>query len=187
LTPQDIASNLEALIKLSKDVPFSRIPDHIEEKKKEISRLDEQIRKRHEDIKTLEETKETLELETSLANDLHDAALQGEKIITAKLRKCWNLLEELEKHGLDIYDEDISKFVKLIKNLREYYFNVKEVISEFEDLQSLKLQLEYLSKRLNELVKHKLMLEQDCAILENRIRVHYQKLSLIDELRSMGL
>jgi hypothetical protein len=44
-------------------------------------------------------------MEISLANDLHDAALQGEKIIiTAKLRKCWNLIEELEKHGLDIYD-----------------------------------------------------------------------------------
>ena len=74
---------------------FSRIPYHIEEKNKEISRLEAEIRKRREDIKTLEETKETLEMETSLANDLHDAALQGEKIITAKLRKCWNLIEEI--------------------------------------------------------------------------------------------
>jgi hypothetical protein len=61
-------------------------------------------------------------METSLANDLHDAALQGEKVTTAKLRKCWNLLAELEKHGLNIYDEDISKFVKLIKSLGEYGF-----------------------------------------------------------------
>jgi hypothetical protein len=128
-----------------------------------------------------------LELETSAVKDLHDATLQDEEIITAKLRKCRNLVEELEKHGLDIYGEDISKFVKLIKNLREYGFNVKEVISEFQDLLSLKLQLEYLPKRLNELLKHKLMLEQDCAALEYRIRVHYQKLALIDELRSMGL
>jgi hypothetical protein len=81
---------------------------------------------------------------TSVAKDLHGATLQDEKIITAKLRKCWNLLVELEKHGLDIYDEDISKFVKLIKNLREYDFDDKEVISEFQDLQALKLQLEYL-------------------------------------------
>ena len=88
--------------------------------------------------------------------------LQGQKIITAKLRECWNLLAELEKQGLDIYDEDISKFVKLIKNLREYDFDDKEVISEFQDLQALKLQLEYLQNRLNELVKHKLMLEQKC-------------------------
>ncbi|HKG42275.1 MAG TPA: hypothetical protein VKA98_09070 [Nitrososphaeraceae archaeon] len=72
------------------------------------------------------------------------------------------MLAELEKQGLDIYDEDISKFVKLIKNLREYDFDDKEVISEFQDLQALKLQLEYLQNRLNELVKHKLMLEKKC-------------------------
>jgi hypothetical protein len=166
LTPLDIASNLQALINLSKEIPFSKIPDHIEEKKNEISRLEAEIRKRHEDIKTLEETKETLEMETSLAKDLRDAALQDEKKTTAKVRKCCNLIEELEKHGLDIYNEDISKFVKLIKSLREEYgFNVKEVISELQDLQSLKLQLEYLQKRLNELVKRKLMLEQNCVIL----------------------
>ncbi|MCC2647443.1 MAG: hypothetical protein K0R16_246 [Nitrososphaeraceae archaeon] len=188
LTPLDIASNLQALINILKEVPFSRIPDYIREKKNEISRLDEQIRKRHEDIKKIEETKETLEMETSAAKELHDAALQDEKKTTTKLRKCWNLIEELEKHGLDIYNEDISKFVKLIKSLREEYgFNVKEVISEFQDLQSLKLQLEYLPNRVNELVKRKLMLEQNCVILENRISVHYQKLALIDELSSMGL
>ena len=72
------------------------------------------------------------------------------------------MLAELEKQGLDIYDEDISKFVKLIKNLREYDFDDKEVISEFQDLQALKLQLEYLQNRLNELAKHKLMLEKKC-------------------------
>ena len=45
LVPQDIASNLQALINLSKDIPFSKIPEHIEEKKNEISMLDEEIRK----------------------------------------------------------------------------------------------------------------------------------------------
>jgi uncharacterized protein (DUF3084 family) len=107
LISQDIASNLLALIKLSKKVPFSRIQDHIEEKKRKISKQDERIIEQHEYIKTLEERKETLELETSVAKDLHDAALQGEKKTTAKLRKCWNLLAELEKHGLDINDDDI--------------------------------------------------------------------------------
>jgi DNA repair exonuclease SbcCD ATPase subunit len=188
LAPQDIASNLQALINLSKDIPFSKMPERIEEKKKEKIQLEEEIRKLNEEIKSLKETKETLEMETSTAKDLRDAALQDEKKTTAKVRKCWNLLSELEKHGLDIYDEDISKIAKLIKNLREEYgFNVKEVISEFQDLQSLKLQLEYLPKRLEELLKRKLMLEQNCSTLENRISVHYQKLSLVDELISMGL
>ncbi len=61
----------------------------------------------------LEERKETLEIETSVVKDLHDVALQDEKIITAKLRKCWNLITELEEHGSDIYDEDISRFFRI--------------------------------------------------------------------------
>ena len=63
--------------------------------------------------KKREERKKTLEMETSVAKDLHDAALQSEKIITSILRECWNLITELEKHGLDIYDEDISRFFRI--------------------------------------------------------------------------
>jgi transposase len=33
LTPEDIASNLKELVKLSKDIPLAKIPEHIEEKK----------------------------------------------------------------------------------------------------------------------------------------------------------
>src|SRR5215212_3408247 len=86
LPPQDIASNLQALINLSKDIPFSKIPEHIEEKKKEISRLDEEIRKQHEDIKTLEERKDTLEIERSVAKELRDVSLQEEKTTSAELK-----------------------------------------------------------------------------------------------------
>ncbi|HEX6027914.1 MAG TPA: hypothetical protein VFY64_02630 [Nitrososphaeraceae archaeon] len=53
-------------------------------------------------------------METSVANDLHEAALQSEKVTTTKLRECWNLVTELEKHELDIYDdEDISRFFRI--------------------------------------------------------------------------
>ena len=82
MTALDIASNLQELINLSKEIPFSKIPDHIEEKKNEISRLEAEIGKRRKDIKTLEETKETFEMETSAVKELYDAALQDEKIIT---------------------------------------------------------------------------------------------------------
>jgi hypothetical protein len=57
-------------------------------------------------------------METSLANDLHDAALQSEKVTAAKLRECWNLITELEKHGLDI-------MMKIFLHLFEiYYLNI---------------------------------------------------------------
>ena len=34
LTPEEIASNLQAVINLSKEIPFGKMPEHIEEKKK---------------------------------------------------------------------------------------------------------------------------------------------------------
>ena len=37
LTPENIASNLQSLIKLSKDIPVAKITEYIEEKKKEIT------------------------------------------------------------------------------------------------------------------------------------------------------
>ena len=66
-------------------------------------------------------------------------------------------------------------------------FNVKEIILEFQDLQSLDLKLGYLSTRVKVVMYQKSILEQKCATLEDTLRVRYQKLALCDELKSMGL
>jgi hypothetical protein len=185
LAPQDMASNLQALINLSKEIPFANMPDYIKQKKNEITQLKQNIAKLHRDIKTLEESKDTLDIERSAAKELRYLASQEQKTITAELKEYSNRKAELEKYGLDI-DEDFPKFVKLVESLREYGFNVKEVISEFQDLHSLKLKLEYLQNRVNQLVNQKMSLERDCAILKHMLSVHSQKLSYLNELESMG-
>ncbi len=160
MTAEEIASNLQPLVNLSKEIPFAKIPDYIEEKKKEIARLDGEIRKLKEDIKILERTKEDLKIEISTAKELGEAALQEEQTTYAKISEFSNLKSELEKYGLNINHENIPKFVKLIKNLSDKGFNVKEITLEFQDLQSLELKLGYLSNRVNELLNQKLILEQ---------------------------
>jgi hypothetical protein len=185
LAPQDMASNLQALINLSKEIPFANMPDYIKQKKNEITQLEQNIAKLHRDIKTLEESKDTLDIERLAAKELRYLASQEQKTITAELKEYSNRKAELEKYGLDI-DEDFPKFVKLVESLREYGFNVKEVISEFQDLHSLKLKLEYLQNRVNQLVNQKMSLERDCAILKHMVSVHSQKLSYLNELESMG-
>src|ERR671926_427040 len=95
LTPQDIASNLQALINLSKDIPFSKIPEHIKEKKKEKTQIEE-------NIKTLEDRKGTLEIETSTAKEIHDVYLQEEKTTIAKLKQYSNFKTKLRKFGMPI-------------------------------------------------------------------------------------
>jgi len=41
LIPENIVSNLQALIKLSKDIPFAKRPEYIEKVKNEIIKLEE--------------------------------------------------------------------------------------------------------------------------------------------------
>ncbi len=106
-------SKVAALGQILKDMEFPADKNKVIEYVKQSSNA--QIK---EEVLTavqqkLEERKETLEIETSAVKDLHDVALQDKKIITAKLRKCWNLITELEKHGSDIYDEDISRFFRI--------------------------------------------------------------------------
>jgi Helix-turn-helix domain len=179
LPPQDIASNLQALINLSKDIPFSKIPEYIEEKKKEKTKLGE-------DIKTLKERKETSEMETSLSKELRDLALQEEKTTTAELREYSNLKAELRRYGLDIH-KDIPKFAKVVNSISNYGYDVDQVLSIFEDLESLKFLSEYLSNRVNQLFNQKMGLEEHCSTLQDMAISHSQKLYACDELKSMGL
>jgi hypothetical protein len=50
----------------------------------------------------------------------------------------------------------------------------------------LKLQLEYLPNQVNQLANQKMSLERDCAILKHMLSIYSQKLSSVNELKSMG-
>jgi hypothetical protein len=70
-----------------------------------------------EDIKTLRERKETLEMETLLEKELRDAALENERIATAQIREYLNLKAEL-KYGIPI--DDLPKPVQLLNEIRKH-------------------------------------------------------------------
>ena len=179
LTPEDIASNLKELVKLSKDIPLAKIPEYIEKKKKEIIKLKEYIQ-------TLKEKIETSEMETSLAEDLRDAALENERITSAEVGEYSNLKAELRRYGLDIH-KDIPKFAKVVNSIRNYGYSVNQVLSIFESLQSLKFLFGYLGNRVNQLFNQKMGLEQNCSTLQDMASSLSQKLYACDELKSMGL
>jgi transposase len=185
LAPQDIASNLQALINLSKDIPFSKIPEHIEEKKKEISRLDEEIRKQHEEIKSLKETKRELKIETSTAKELRDLSLQEEKTTTAELKEYSNFKTELRKYGIPI--DDLSKLVQLLYGIRQHGYDVEKVLSEYQDLQFFKDNQARLWRQSREWEDKNAGLRDECSFLKAEVSRHSQRLHTYDELESMGL
>jgi hypothetical protein len=186
LIPQDTASNFQALINLSKDIPFSKIPEHIEEKKKEISRLDEEIRKRREDIKSLEERKDTLEMETSTAKELCDAALENEKTTTAKIREYSNFKTELGKYDI-LIEDNLPKSVQLLYEISQRGYDVEKVLSEYLDLLFIKENRDIFWRQIDGLKHEKMNLQNECSFLKAEVSRHRQRLYTYDELESMGL
>ncbi|HYX54779.1 MAG TPA: helix-turn-helix domain-containing protein [Nitrososphaeraceae archaeon] len=179
LTAENIASNLLAVIKLSKDIPFSKIPGYIEEKKNEKRQLEE-------DIKTLKENKEALEMEISAAKDLRDAALENERITTAEIREYSNLKAELRRYGLTI-EEDIPKFVQVIHGIKRYEYDVDKVLSDYSDEQIKQIKLGRLSDQVKRLEDTKIKLQSECSFLNEQVDLHRQMLYVYQELKSMGL
>ncbi len=125
-------------------------------------------------------------MEISTAEDLRDATFENERITAAELREYSNLNAELRRYGLDIH-KDIPKFAKVVNSISNYGYNVNEVLSIFEDLESLKFLFGYLDDRVNQLLNQKMGLEQNCSILQDMASSHSQKLSSLNELKSMGL
>ena len=120
---EDIDSNLLALIKLSKDIPFAKIPDRIEEKKNDIIKLEK-------DIRILKEEKETLKIETSLEKYLRDADLAKEKTTVAELEEYSKFKRELKKYGLSI-EEDIPKFVQAVYGIKQQHgYDIDKILSD---------------------------------------------------------
>jgi len=178
LAPQDIASNLQALINLSKDIPFSKIPEHIKEKKKEKTQLEE-------NIKTLEEMKDTLKIETLTAKELRDVSLQEEKTTTAELKEYSNFKTELRKYGIPI--DDLPKMIQLLYGIRQHGYDVEKILSEYQDLQFFKDNQARIWRQTREWEDKKITLQDECSFLKAEVSKHRQRLSIYHELESLGL
>jgi hypothetical protein len=180
LTSKNIASNLNELIKLSKDIPFVKIPDHIEEKKNEITKLEEVI-------KTLKGKKEKLETEVSLAEELRDTALKNEKTTVAELREYSKFKTELGKYGLTV-DDDTRKLVQVIYGIKQRNeYDVGKILSEYSDIEFMQDKRDMLSNLVRTLEDKIVYLQGQCSFLESQVNLHNQRLYVYDELKSMGL
>jgi hypothetical protein len=180
LAPQDIASNLQALINLSKDIPFSKIPEHIEDKKNEKTQLEGDTKKQHKEIKSLKETKRDLKIEKSTVEELRDLALQEGKTNRDELKEFSNFKTELRKYGIPI--DDLPRLVQLLHGIRHSGYDPNKVLSEYQDLQFFKDNQARLWRQTREWEEKKTKLQNDCSFLKSEVECHSQRLSTYDEL-----
>jgi hypothetical protein len=122
VTPQNIAYNLQALVKRSKDIAFAKIPEYIEKKKNEITDLEK-------DAKISKEKKEISRSRLQQQKSF-DAVLEVEKTTVAELKEYSKLKAELGKFGLSI-ENDFPKFVQVVHGIKQRGYDVDKVLSEY--------------------------------------------------------
>jgi hypothetical protein len=178
LSPENISPYLQDLLEFSRTVlPLSKISDYIKEKKDEKTKLEQEI----EEVRS---QMETLHLQKSDAESLRDLALKEERMTSSALKWYSDLRAELGKYGIP--RDDVAKFAKMVDNLRQYDYDAKKVINEFSDLDSLRLNYDFLQQSVHTLENKNSNLEQRRSTLEVFVNMHNQALSRYQHLDAMG-
>jgi chromosome segregation ATPase len=170
ILPENISSYLADLLEFSKTAPLSKIPHYIKEKNDEKIKLEEEIQKLKAEIGTLQQEKENAEL-------LRDTILQDVKITSVTIKWYSDLKVELGKYGIPV--DDISKLAKLVNGIKQYQYDVQNVINQFLDLEIRRINYKYLQENVPPLENRK-------TYLETMISMHNQALSNYQKLEIMG-
>jgi hypothetical protein len=177
LRPDKIVYYIEQLLKFSKDMPLSEIPDYIRQKTNDKSKLEK-------DIEGLQEKIKQLEQERLAAEELREISLENERLTSSEINWYSDLKAELKKYGIPI--ENLSLFAKAVRGIRQYDYDVDKIIAQFSDLDFLKSQIQ-LHRNINKELEFKCTkLTKDRSSLEEMVNSHNQMLLKHNELESMG-
>ena len=177
LQPEKIAYYLDELLKFSKDMPLSHIPDHIKQKTHDKSKLEK-------DIEELQEKIKQLEGERLAAEELFNTSLENRSRTASILAWYSNLKIELEIYKIPL--EDISLFAKSVSRLGQYGYDSDKIIAQSSELDFLKRQLQFFRTIIPDLENKYVKLNEECTYLEQTVNSYRQRLSVYDELEQMG-
>jgi hypothetical protein len=177
LQPDKIAYYLDELLKFSKDMSLSQIPDYIKQKTNEKSKLEKDIEDLQEKIKQLKEEK-------LAAEELYNASLENESRTTSILAWYLKLKTELDRYKIPL--EDVSLFVKSVSRLAQYGYDTDKIIAESSELNFLKRQLQFFRTIIPDLENKYVKLNEECTSLEQTVNFYRQRISVYDELEQMG-
>lgn len=166
LDSDEIVHNLKEMVKLCQSMPFSKITDHIQQKKSEETQLVKDVLELGDEKYFLQE------------------AVNKQKAQLADLGPFSELKIELERVGVPV--EDIPKVAKVIQGLWKLGYNTERVITLISNLDSLSAQRATLENQLKFLEFRLAQLEGQCQFWEGRAAADQQMALICEELEEAG-
>jgi outer membrane murein-binding lipoprotein Lpp len=174
IPPEAIVNITQQIVALGETIPFSQIPEYMQQKIEEKQRLEQEIR-------TLRETK------LSAQNEC-DEALRSSSITIDTLHEYMRLREcLLEEYGLSIDDDDtLPKLINVISNLKHSGYNAKTITKKLSNINNLQTREKELQSQVDGLEARLKGAKQDHSIAEEKLASSKQALEVYNELKNMG-
>ncbi|TVP39278.1 hypothetical protein [Candidatus Nitrosocosmicus arcticus] len=185
---QNLRTNNKPIFRNSKDtrnereiqIPFiSNISSYIEQKKSEVLNLDINNKKLQQEIRDLEEQKNTL-----LSNITN---LKRKESLSLTYLDWFN---SLRKELWEIYsiklEEEFSNFVKVFNDFKYYDYDAHQIVKEYKQLESLRYEMKAIQGIVDSIVHTRDNLLKEIESLEEREGYSRQSLGALQELNYAG-
>ena len=174
IPPEVIVNISQQIVALGETIPFSQMPEYIQQKIEEKQRLEQEI-------KTLRKTK------LSAQNEC-DEALRSSSITIHTLHEYMRLRESLlEEYGLSIDDNDtLPKLINVISNLKHSGYDAKTITKNLSNINSLQTREKELQSQVDAIEVRLKRAEQDYSSTEEKLASSKEALAVSHELQKMG-
>jgi DNA repair exonuclease SbcCD ATPase subunit len=166
----------QQIVTLNETIPFSQIPEYIQQKIEEKQCLEQEI-------KTLRETKLSAQSEC-------DEVLRKSSITIDNLHQYMRLRECLrEEYGLSIDDDNedaLPKLINVINDLKHSGYDAKTITKSLSNINNLQTREQELQSQVNELEARLKSAKQEYSAVEDKLASHKQVLTIYDELQNVG-
>lgn len=177
ISPNDIASYLNEIIKMSQILVPSKIPEYLQQKEKEIKRIDQEYTEKKEKLYTLET--EISKSEKRLAE------LSETEIISFETIEWYNnFRKELEQKDIPV--NDINLLVQCVEGLKKQNFDLAQIINKYTNYKMFHSLIESQKKDSENKAKEIESLELRLYILKQEIEIKGSKITKLDQLENLG-
>ncbi len=177
ISPEEIGIYIQEIVLLSHLVIPSKIPQFLENKRKDIEAIENQsIQKRQELVE--------VDKEVTQAQNRLDNLLDREKISRETIEWQDNIKQELEKEGISV--DELKLFVQCVKGIKKNNYDPREVVLQYSDYNELNKIVKALEISKENGGIELQDLQYRLSLLENEINKNSLKLDKIGQLEKIG-
>jgi hypothetical protein len=177
ISPEQIGIYIQEIVLMSHLVIPSKIPQFLENKRKEIEAIEnESIQKRQE---LVELGKVVIQAQNRLDN-----LLEREKTSIETIEWQYKIKQELEKEGIPV--DELQLFVQCVKGIKKKNYDPREVVLQYSDYNGLNMIINALERSKEKEERELQDLKSRLSFLKNEINENSLKLDKIGQLEKIG-